>query len=76
MGSWPLVTLRGAYALLLEDDREARVAISDLLEDWGVIVSSGPSMETLKASHNGSDQIVDAVISDDALQARSTEISN
>jgi hypothetical protein len=57
MGSWPLVTLRGAYALLLEDDREARVAISDLLEDWGDIVSSGPSMETLKSSHDGSDRI-------------------
>ncbi|MCX7214629.1 MAG: ATP-binding protein [Burkholderiales bacterium] len=62
-------SLRGAYVLLLEDDREARVAISDLLEDWGVIVSSGPSMETLKASHDGSDRIIDAVISDYALQA-------
>jgi len=62
-------SLRGAYVLLLEDDREARVAISDLLEDWGVIVSSGPSMETLKASHDGSDRIVDAVVSDYALQS-------
>jgi|LakMenE01Jun11ns_1017448.scaffolds.fasta_scaffold9950527_3 signal transduction histidine kinase len=61
--------LKGAYVLLLEDDREARVAISDLLEDWGVIVSSGPSMETLKASHDGSDRIVDAVVSDYALQS-------
>ena len=62
-------SLRGAYVLLLEDDREARAAISDLLEDWGVIVSSGPSMETLKASHDGSERIVDAVVSDYALQA-------
>ena len=62
-------SLRGAYVLLLEDDREARAAISDLLDDWGVIVSSGPSMETLKASHDGSDRIIDAVISDYALQA-------
>jgi signal transduction histidine kinase/CheY-like chemotaxis protein len=62
-------SLKGAYVLLLEDDREARVAISDLLEDWGVIVSSGPSMETLKASYDGSDRIVDAVVSDYALQS-------
>ena len=62
-------SLRGAYVLLLEDDREARAAICDLLEDWGVIVSSGPSMETLKASHDGSDRIVDAVVSDYALQS-------
>ena len=62
-------SLRGAYVLLLEDDREARAAISDLLEDWGVIVSSGPSMETLKASHDGSERIVDAVVSDYALQS-------
>ena len=45
------------------------MAISALREDWSLNVSSGPSMETLKASLEGSDRMVDAVISDDAQQA-------
>jgi len=64
-----LASLSGAYVLLLEDDREARVAISDLLEEWDVIVASGSSIEALKASHDDAERMVDAVVSDFSLQS-------
>ena len=64
-----LEPLSGAYVLLLEDDREARVAISELLDEWGVIVASGSSMEMLKASHDDAERLVDAIVSDYSLQS-------
>jgi signal transduction histidine kinase/CheY-like chemotaxis protein len=64
-----LEPLSGAYVLLLEDDREARVAISELLEEWGVIVASGSNMESLKASHDEAERMVDAIVSDYSLQS-------
>jgi signal transduction histidine kinase/CheY-like chemotaxis protein len=64
-----LEPLSGAYVLLLEDDREARVAISELLEEWGVIVASGSNMETLQASHDDAERMVDAIVSDYSLQS-------
>jgi len=64
-----LEPLSGAYVLLLEDDREARVAISELLEEWGVIVASGSNIDTLKASHDDAERMVDAIVSDYALQS-------
>ena len=64
-----LESLSGAYVLLLEDDREARVAISELLEEWGVIVATGSNMETLKASHDDAERMVDAIVSDYSLQS-------
>ena len=64
-----LEPLSGAYVLLLEDDREARVAISELLEEWGVIVASGSNIETLKASHDDAERMVDAIVSDYSLQS-------
>jgi signal transduction histidine kinase/CheY-like chemotaxis protein len=64
-----LESLNGAYVLLLEDDREARVAISELLEEWGVIVATGSNMETLKASHDDAERMVDAIVSDYSLQS-------
>ncbi len=64
-----LEPLSGAYVLLLEDDREARVAICELLEEWGVIVASGSNMESLKASHDEAERMVDAIVSDYSLQS-------
>jgi signal transduction histidine kinase len=64
-----LEPLSGAYVLLLEDDREARIAISELLDEWGVIVASGSNMETLKASHDDAERLVDAIVSDYSLQS-------
>ena len=64
-----LEPLSGAYVLLLEDDREARVAISELLDEWGVIVASGSNMEMLKASHDDAERLVDAIVSDYSLQS-------
>ena len=64
-----LEPLSGAYVLLLEDDREARVAISELLEEWGVIVASGSNIETLKAAHDDAERMVDAIVSDYSLQS-------
>ena len=64
-----LEPLRGAYVLLLEDDREARVAISELLEEWGVILASGSNIETLKAAHDDAERMVDAIVSDYSLQS-------
>ena len=64
-----LESLSGAYVLLLEDDREARVAISELLEEWDVIVASGSNIEALKASHDDAERMVDAIVSDYSLQS-------
>jgi signal transduction histidine kinase/CheY-like chemotaxis protein len=64
-----LQSLSGAYVLLLEDDREARVAISELLEEWDVIVASGSNIEALKASHDDAERMVDAIVSDYSLQS-------
>ena len=64
-----LEPLSGAYVLLLEDDREARVAISELLDEWGVIVASGSNIEMLKASHDDAERLVDAIVSDYSLQS-------
>ena len=64
-----LEAISGAYVLLLEDDREARVAISELLEEWDVIVASGSNIEALKASHDDAERMVDAIVSDYSLQS-------
>jgi signal transduction histidine kinase len=64
-----LESLSGAYVLLLEDDREARVAISELLEEWDVIVASGSNIEALKAAHDDAERMVDAIVSDYSLQS-------
>jgi len=64
-----LMPLNGAYVLLLEDDLEARLAIAERLEEWGVIVASGADLETLHSAHADSERMVDAIVSDYALQS-------
>ncbi len=46
-----LVTLVGTRVLLIEDDNNARLAVTDLLESWGCTVYSGASALAAMASH-------------------------
>ena len=64
VGSDALSQLRGAYVLLLEDDREARRAIEDLLDDWGVIHASGATLEELAPEVEAAGRTPDALITD------------
>jgi signal transduction histidine kinase/CheY-like chemotaxis protein len=57
-------TLSGAYVLLLEDDRDTRIAVGEMLEAWGVIVSAGATMTEMLGRHADSDRMVDAIICD------------
>lgn len=56
--------LAGAYVLVIEDDHEARDAMLALLDEWGVICSSGASLEEVLVDAASSVRTVDAVISD------------
>ncbi|GAA4406564.1 response regulator [Quisquiliibacterium transsilvanicum] len=64
VGADALSQLRGAYVLLLEDDREARRAIEDLLDDWGVIHAGGATLEELAPEVEAAGRIPDALITD------------
>jgi signal transduction histidine kinase/CheY-like chemotaxis protein len=59
-----LAPLRGAYALLLEDDLDARLAITDLLEEWGVDVTSGSSAKDVLSANVGIERLVDVIVCD------------
>ena len=56
--------LAGAYVLVIEDDLQARRAMCALLEDWGVVYSSGATLEEALIDMASSPRTVDAVISD------------
>jgi CheY-like chemotaxis protein/nitrogen-specific signal transduction histidine kinase len=72
LGPDALGQLRGAYVLLLEDDREARRAIEDLLDDWGVIHASGASLEELIPEVEASARTPDALVTDFRLPGQLT----
>ncbi len=56
--------MRGAYVLVLEDDHDARRAFQDLLDDWGVLYSSGATLEEVLRENESSELGVDAIVSD------------
>lgn len=56
--------LRGAYVLLVEDDRDARTAIADLLGEWGIGVTAGVTVAEVLAANEGVDRTVDAIVCD------------
>ncbi len=59
-----LEVMRGGYVLLLEDDRDARCALQELLSDWGIVFSSGATLEELLQDEETSGRVADAVITD------------
>ena len=59
-----VTSLNGAYVLLLEDDRDTRVSLTALLEEWGVLVTASATLADLVAQHADSERIVDAIICD------------
>ncbi len=56
--------LRGASLLVLEDDRDTRVALVELVESWGVIAISAGKLADLFASQKLRPDMVDAIICD------------
>jgi len=64
VGADALSQLRGAYVLLLEDDREARRAIEDLLDDWGVVHASGATLEELIPEVEAAGRTPDVLVTD------------
>ena len=56
--------LRGAYLMLIEDDRDARRAIEELFTEWGAVFSSGASLSEVLEDDESATRLVDAVISD------------
>lgn len=59
-----LEVLQGAYVLVLEDDRDARRAILELLDDWGVLHASGATFEELVQEVQSDGRSPDALITD------------
>jgi len=57
-------SLWGACVLLIEDDRDVRLSLEQLLTEWGVIVLAAPNMSQAQAALVDSERLVDAVISD------------
>lgn len=64
-----LQPLSGAYVLVLEDDRDTRIAVVEMLEAWGLEVSAGATMAELMSAHADSDRLVDAIVCDYRLAA-------
>jgi signal transduction histidine kinase/CheY-like chemotaxis protein len=59
-----LSPLRGAYVLLLEDDRDARLSMVALLSQWGVLPTACSTMAELLSVGAESDRLVDAIVCD------------
>ena len=56
--------LAGAYVLVIEDDLQARSAMCTLLEEWGVVYSSGSTLEEALLDMASSPRTVDVIVSD------------
>jgi CheY-like chemotaxis protein/anti-sigma regulatory factor (Ser/Thr protein kinase) len=56
--------LRGGCVLLIEDDRDARTALSGLMAEWGVLVTAGMSLSEVLEKQADSDRTVDAIVCD------------
>ncbi|MEN9315345.1 MAG: hypothetical protein RIS35_1738, partial [Pseudomonadota bacterium] len=59
-----LEVLSGAYILVIEDDVEARRAMLALLDEWGVVYSSGATLEEVLLDAASSMRTVDAIVTD------------
>lgn len=59
-----LRALQGAYVLVLEDDRDARRAIQELLDDWGVVHVGAATLEELLPEALSAGRPPDALITD------------
>lgn len=57
-------TLRGGYVLVLEDDRDARRALQELLSEWGIVLSSGATLDEVLRDGDSAGRPVDAIVSD------------
>ncbi len=57
-----LMRLAGAYVIVIEEDLEARMALTDVLADWGVVSSGVGKAEDLVLAEESSDRIVDTLI--------------
>lgn len=62
--------LRGLYIVLIEDDQEARDAIEAQLDEWGVMYTSGISVEQVMKVHTQNVKRVDRIVADFRLPGR------
>jgi len=65
-----LEIMRGGYVLLLEDDRDARRALQELLEDWEIVSVSGATLEELLDGRDADQRVADALVTDYRLPGR------
>lgn len=72
LGAESLRTLKGAYVLVLEDDRDARRAIQELLDHWGVVHASAATLEELLPEAQTAGRPPDALITDFRLPGQLT----
>ena len=56
--------LRGAYVLVLEDDRDARLSIVALLRQWEVLPTACSTVAEMLSIAAESDRLVDAIVCD------------
>lgn len=66
--------LAGAYILIIEDDLEARRAMQALLDEWGVVYSSGATLEEVLLDAASSMRTVDAIVTDYRLPGARTGV--
>jgi signal transduction histidine kinase/CheY-like chemotaxis protein len=59
-----LEPLVGASVLVLEDDRDTRLSIVELLDEWRVDATAAATMAELLARHADSERLVDAIVCD------------
>jgi signal transduction histidine kinase len=59
-----LSPLRGAYVLVLEDDRDARLSIVALLRQWEVLPTACSTVAEMLSIAAESDRLVDAIVCD------------
>ncbi len=65
----PAVDLSGVVIGVVEDDRDARVAITDLLEDYGAVVYASSLVDEVAAAVALMDCRVDAIVCDYSLSS-------
>ena len=64
-----LSPLVGASVLVLEDDRDTRLSLVELLDEWRIDVTAAATITELVARHADSERLVDAIVCDYRLAA-------